>query len=477
LFRYRKHIGVNVGAWFVGERWISDELYDACPGAGPGQRSELASVSAHVKRYGFEATRLRWEQHWDTFMDAPKEILEMKAAGINAVRLPIGWFSLSRIELLRSTSFERYGAVYANCWSRILTFIQQCSDQGVGVLVDMHCLPGGANADAHSGTDSSEAGLYTDVNARRQALESIKFVIRELGTRSNVIGIEVANEPTWGQADFLKPFYLECLSYAKNLGHSIPLYIGDCWSPLEWATWAGQLSSDLFCVVDHHYYYCFDDKRKRRSPEQIIQGIQTSTELEKCSAAAHGQVVVGEFSLTLDESSLKMVSKDKRPYWTRAFGNAQLQQFLSHSAGAFFWTWKFQVRNGSNTWDLRDMIQNGSLPTPVAPQLDAPATICAAVQQRNKLKAVKTREHVAFWSTHGDPEQYEHWRYELGWDRGFADCLQFASEGEGLVCAFQERLVVLRQRAHNRKRGVSSFSWEYEHGYRAAWACFPYHFK
>jgi aryl-phospho-beta-D-glucosidase BglC (GH1 family) len=42
--------------------------------------------------------------------------------------------------------------VYTNQWAWVRKYVQAAADHGIGVLLDLHALPGGANDQEHSGT-------------------------------------------------------------------------------------------------------------------------------------------------------------------------------------------------------------------------------------------------------------------------------------------------------------------------------------
>jgi aryl-phospho-beta-D-glucosidase BglC (GH1 family) len=72
-------------------------------------------------------------------------------AKVTSVRLPIGWFTLGP-QFCSGTAFEPVAPVYTNQWAWVRKYVQAAADHGIGVLLDLHALPGGANDQEHSGT-------------------------------------------------------------------------------------------------------------------------------------------------------------------------------------------------------------------------------------------------------------------------------------------------------------------------------------
>lgn len=78
VVRYRKQRGVNLGAWFVQERWISDKPYRNA--VKPGQSDFDIAKGGDGKRI--------MEEHWDTWIK-DEDWGWIKEHGYNAVRLPV----------------------------------------------------------------------------------------------------------------------------------------------------------------------------------------------------------------------------------------------------------------------------------------------------------------------------------------------------------------------------------------------------
>lgn len=489
VYRHRQHVGVNLGAWMVGERWISDGLYAAAPSAD-AQKSELSAVSAAVIGHGHEAARHAWESHWDSWLDHDQDLSDLAHAGVNAVRIPLGYFSLSRPEILAGTPFENLAYVYAGCWSRIEAFCASCDRHGLGVLLDLHCVPGGVNPDAHSGTDSCRADFYSNTHFQHLALRCVEFLCGQASRMPNVVGVQVCNEPAWGKNADTTPYYLSCLETARRYGN-VPIYIGDSWDPAAACAAIGNHVScnpDDFPVVDHHYYYCFDDRYKAATSAQIADEVSHAPEWAECAkAAGDGNVVVGEWALTLSGDSLSRPANGDVKAARRQFGHAQLDAFTAIKnlplapsprgggggervceagrGGCFFWTYKFQVRNYDNSWDLRDMIHQGILPSYLRARVDVGAPQLHAYDQ---IVSDATSAHAGYWDApeNGGGQGMEHWRFDEGFRTGWADAVAFAQQGESVV-GFRGQWNRRRTAAHIRARGESAAVWEFGAGLEA----------
>lgn len=481
LYRYRKQYGVNLGAWFVGEKWIAHHLYSCC---SEEYSSELSAVLGHLKQHGLESTKQVWESHWDTWI-GDSDLAYLRSKGINSVRLPIGWYCLSQSALLQGTDFETVAGVYLDCWSRIMAFIARCADFGIGVLVDLHCLPGGANGDSHSGTDSKSSKFFTSSKNRSKAVECVKYIIDQVSHFDHIVGVQVINEPAWGTEDKCASYYEQCISYAQAHGAGLPIYISDAWNLEHWSTWLSRRSKDEFVVIDHHYYHCFtpaDHSRNVRDHVRDLMGDEK--QLENCSLelnAGEGNIVVGEWSCALNPTSKDGFSQTELRAEMKRFGRSQAQIYGgAYSGGFWFWTYKFQDRNHQNEWDIRDMLETGILPSPLSMCRPlSKSTKDDIVSTMEDIKDQKFAEHCAYWDARGS--QFEHWRYLDGFTLGMKDSLAFATPSSSSkspllssTIGFTSRWMHVRLQGHIREKGTSRLNceWEFETGYKLALTTF-----
>ena len=110
-----------------------------------------------------------------------------------SIRLPIGYFTLGPA-YCNNTPFEKYADVYVNAWSAVKDLVQRCCSRGIGVLLDMHALPGGANGGDHSGTNSGKPELWGSRKNLDLATRSLLFLAHEAKGLGGVIGIQIVNE-------------------------------------------------------------------------------------------------------------------------------------------------------------------------------------------------------------------------------------------------------------------------------------------
>lgn len=203
VFRYRQQQGVNLGSWyvplgwyfdplnmisrFVHEQWMTPSLFE-CANVPKVSEIDIAAGWGSVTN-----ARAVLERHWDTFITAD-DFNYLANIGINTVRIPIAWFTLGP-QFMVGTPFEPYIEVYKNAWPRLLRAISQAADVGIGVLVDMHGAPGSQNGQQHSGISDGQTNFFNSYDYQWKTIEALKFLVQQLGSITNVIGVQLLNEP------------------------------------------------------------------------------------------------------------------------------------------------------------------------------------------------------------------------------------------------------------------------------------------
>jgi glucan 1,3-beta-glucosidase len=142
---------------------------------------------------GQASARAVLERHWDTFVTADT-FTYLASVGINTVRIPIGHYMLGS-QFIMGTPFEPFIDVYKNAWPRLLRVINQAAEAGIGVLIDMHAAPGSQNGQQHSGVSDGQTNFFKTQAYQDLLVEALKYLVEQLGPITNVIGIQILNEP------------------------------------------------------------------------------------------------------------------------------------------------------------------------------------------------------------------------------------------------------------------------------------------
>jgi aryl-phospho-beta-D-glucosidase BglC (GH1 family) len=242
---------------------------------------------------------------------------------------------------------EIYPKYYTNAWSSVKNLVKTASDQDMGVLLDLHALPGGANADSHSGTSSKEVSLWKSSSARKQATDCILFIAEEAVADeqfgNGLVGIQIVNEAKY-KAPGMFEWYDSVLDSVTKVNQDIPVYVSDVWDlgpALSWTQKRNGKGKGNPVVVDTHKYFCFGGPNADLNPKEIIEKKvpELFTRVD-VSPSKLTSVVVGEWSCVLGEKAWGKVGKEERGPLTKKYGLAQSRRWFEKTGGSFFWTWK-----------------------------------------------------------------------------------------------------------------------------------------
>jgi hypothetical protein len=329
IIRYRYHHGTNLGSVYVIERWLQPSRF---PDGAEGS-SELAAVKAWVDKVGIEATQRKLEDYWASAVSEDDIQWLVNKAKCTTVRLPIGYFDLPGTIFTQGTPFEPYAQVYNAAWHSIRTLITRLRTHSIGVLLDLHALPGGANRQEHSGTNSGRAELWESASNRDLGVRCCEFLARDTQTGSEIAGIQLANEAEW-DAPGMYEWYDQCIAAISVIDPTIPVIISDGWNlskAIDYALRKNSVyakESTAPVVVDTHYYWAFTEEDKHKSPQQITAEVTTKLrELDGKDGSVidrgASQVIVGEYSCVLTEDSWAKCNGTSKGECVAKFGQAQ----------------------------------------------------------------------------------------------------------------------------------------------------------
>jgi glucan 1,3-beta-glucosidase len=189
IYRFRQQQSVNLGSWFVHESWMTPSLFRCA--SGP----QVSEIDIAFGWGSPESARNVLERHWDTFI-TQSDFDYLASIGINTVRLPIGYWSLGP-GFTVGTPFEPVSEVYSNAWSRVVRAINMAGRAGLGVLVDLHGAVGSQNGQPHSGISDGQINLFTNPTNTALTIRVLVFLTQQLAYVTNVVGIQILNEPQY----------------------------------------------------------------------------------------------------------------------------------------------------------------------------------------------------------------------------------------------------------------------------------------
>lgn len=404
-------------------------------------------------------------------------------ADITSVRVPLGYFTLGPAFTTGTPFAGNIAQVYVGAWSAVCRLCGRLYSHGIGVLLDFHALPGNANTEDHGGVSTKRAELWDHRSNLSLAKKCLVFMAEEVqkGSIKGCLGIELCNEACWGAKMY--DWYSGVINAIGRVDSSIPLYISDAWdlnTAMAWCRNMNQRGAGNPVGVDTHRYYTFSEQDKSESPQQIIERVRCELgEVQGGPGDVTGkgavQVFLGEWSCCMTDDSWAKAGGSAKDDLVGEFGKTQIEQWRKKAGGAFFWTAKMEWMDGGE-WGLFETVKKGAVLPPTNLTLSFDDVSKAAERARMQMSEMKKKavdSHVGYWNSTSPGGQFEHWRFEQGWDSGFADALGFyemrsrgallgARAGADIIGCLD--LWIMKRLRETAQTG--GCAWEWEHGFR-----------
>ena len=305
------------------------------------------------------------ERHWDTWI-TQSDMDYLAGIGINTVRLPIGYWNLGP-EYCRGTSYDQISSVYQNSWPRVKRAINMAGKSGLGVLVDLHGAIGSQNGQGHSGISDGMTGLFQSQYNVDRTVNVLTSLMKELAPVTNVVGIQMLNEPK--DVPELIPFCTSdsCFSCspathrttdekaitemraASPYGNNFPLYLHDGFNLWKFSDFVHNRQD--FIVQDYHSYYVFTPSDASTPASKHSENVENGIFQMLISASGNQRrnLVIDEWSCALTAESL---SPEEDPDEARRrFCTGQMGVYATAAAGWSFWGKYVQAHLGTYSVD------------------------------------------------------------------------------------------------------------------------------
>lgn len=241
-----KVYGVNLGSWLLLEPWMLPKEWQAMGGQICTDCSQcIMSEFAFSKAYPDSVVDEKFAQHWDTWF-TQNDVAQLKAAGINTIRIPLGYWIVEGLVNRPQEEYPRGGLKY------LIRGLSWLRDAGMNVILDHHALPGVQVANQmFAGRCTSDVEFYTQHNFHRALVwTAIMTTLSHLHPNfESVFSIQAVNEPTMNAG--LTPNYGE---FQKNFVKTVRavetiLGIEDNGSPANLLASAPSLSANFVAAL------------------------------------------------------------------------------------------------------------------------------------------------------------------------------------------------------------------------------------
>ncbi|CAE6350407.1 unnamed protein product [Rhizoctonia solani] len=221
-----KVYGVNLGSWLLSEPWMfPKEWVEKMGGESCDDCSQCAASEFDlVKKLGQTQADKVFAEHWSTWF-TQKDVDDIAAAGLNTVRIPLGYWIIEDLVDRNSEFYPKGGLTFLKSGLRML------KAKGIHIILDFHAMPGVAAVNQmFAGRCTSDVHFYTEKNYERAltwAAVMTRMVYQDPDF-STVFAIEAVNEPvmdatkTPGYGDYQKRFVEVVRSVENEFGISCP---------------------------------------------------------------------------------------------------------------------------------------------------------------------------------------------------------------------------------------------------------------
>ena len=365
-FGGQKVRGVNTGGWFVLEPWITPSIFQ-----GNSAVDEYTLADA----MGRDAAKSMLQNHWNTWY-TQDDFKQMAAAGLNLVRIPIGWWSV----------LPQDGMPYiSGAYDKLGEALDWAQGAGLKVMIDLHGAPRSQNGFDNSGKRGSVGWTQDDsVDYTKKVLNKIRD---DHASHPAVAAIELLNEPMGPSLnmDTVRQFYMDGWGNLKDSGVAVTFH--DAFEGVtSWGSWGSGMWNLL---LDTHHYETVDTSAVARS---VDDHVKTACDFGKQMASTGKWTIAGEWTGALTDCTKWLNGKDKGARYDgtfegsshvgscdgkytgtvanlsaddknnmRRYIEAQLDGF-EMANGWIFWTWKTE---SSPEWDMKALLANDVFPQPL----------------------------------------------------------------------------------------------------------------
>jgi glucan 1,3-beta-glucosidase len=182
----------------------------------------------------------RMQKHWSSWI-TEGDFGEMASYGINFVRIPIGYWSVSPVK----------GDPYVQgAYEWLGKAIDWAGSNGINVMIDLHGAPGSQNGFDNSGRKGPID--WTQGRTVAQTLRALKKIRNDHASNPAVAAIELLNEPMGSVLDIdtIKQFYYNGWGDMKNAGVCVTIH--DAFQgPGYWNDWGAGLWDVMVCCASN----------------------------------------------------------------------------------------------------------------------------------------------------------------------------------------------------------------------------------
>lgn len=319
--------GVNLGGWLVLEKWMTPSLFE-----GTDAVDEYTFMQA-------PGAREKLERHRRTFI-TEKDFKWIAGHGVNAVRIPVGYWLLSGDEPYED------GIRYLD-WA-----VAMAGKYNLQVLIDLHGAKGSQNGHDHSGR-IGKAKWFCSCADQAETVRILVKLAERYRNAPGLWGIELLNEPKINPLTYfiLRRFYYEVYRRLREaVATGTYTVFSDAFMPRLFS--GGLKEAPGYPVAMDIHWYQFG---KANLADYFAKLEQRPLEIEQLQRQQ--PVIIGEWSGMLSRETLAGRTDSEKAALEKEHIKRQLAAYAS-AAGWFYWTYKTE---STGIWNFRWLAEQGWL--------------------------------------------------------------------------------------------------------------------
>lgn len=203
--------GTNAGGWLVQEDWMN-------PTNASDQKTMMTTLANRFGASKRDELVSTYENNYWTTQDFDN-CAEM---GMSVIRLPFTYMNLC----------DDNGNLKSNAFDRLDWFVQNCSQRGMYVILDMHGAFGSQNGMDHSGEINDGKQLYYNQSNKDKTLNLWKKIAEHFKGNPAVAAYDILNEPGIKAAATYSlhwDFYNEIYNTIRSKDSNHIIIMESCW--------------------------------------------------------------------------------------------------------------------------------------------------------------------------------------------------------------------------------------------------------
>ncbi len=336
--------GVNLGGWFIMEKWMSPLTSDSEP-------DTYTVMQTLDNRFGVseeESLMKTYQQSWITTQDLDN----IAAMGFNVIRVPVWYGQFYYLNNISNSGWR------PDAFNELDWVVQQAAQRGIYTIIDMHGVVGGQSTSDDTGY-ANQNQYWSNSNDQGNTNWMWWQIANHYNGNSDVAGYDIMNEPTGAPNNSaVISAYNSIYNSIRGVDPSHMVIMEGTWGNWNWSMLPSPSTEGWTNVMYEMHVYCWNC-----SASQVESSSDSAVTDFHNHAYYNVPGYIGEFNDFGNGSSVWQ-------YSVNDYNNAPMS-----------WTpWAYKATHGLNpdSWGLYD-------PTwwPTTPNIgsDSSATIAADWQQ------------------------------------------------------------------------------------------------